>query len=259
MGDTIVLDLQGKFGTLTINRDERRNALDNDTIERFLAALQTVRRSSLVALCVTGAGNRSFCAGSDLKALASYNASEAEYHTHLFQLLTETLDELPCATIAAIEGACLGGGLEIALACDVRIAAQNARFGFPEITVGALPTGGGTVRAPRAIGLSRAREMMIFGEPVDAVKAEAIGLVSKLVDAGSALQHAQEKAAVLAEKTDADAIKLLKAMLVTGAGLPARAGQMMAYLADVALVRSEHFKSGVASFGAPEQKPQSKP
>lgn len=247
MNGTIVVDVAGEYGTLTINRNERRNSLDNDAIEEFLKALEEIRRSSVVALCITGAGDRAFCAGSDLKALAAYTPEDAEHHTFLYQKLTEVLDELPCATIAAIEGACLGGGLEIALACDYRIASENARFGFPEITVGALPTGGGTVRAPRAIGLARSRELMIFGEAISATEALSIGLVSKVVPPGVAIMQAQERAKTLAGKTNREAVKLLKAMLVSGAGLPARAGQMMAYLSDVALVRSNAFMKGAGA------------
>lgn len=247
MSGPILLQLDGKVAILEINRPDRRNALDNVALEQFLAALEQVRRSLVVALCVTSAGDRAFCAGSDLKALAAYTAEEAEYHTHLFQKLTETLDELPCATIAAIEGACLGGGLEVALACDYRIATATSRFGFPEITVGALPTGGGTIRAPRAIGLSRSREMMLFGQPVDAARAHEIGLISEVME-GDVRTAASARAEELAGRTSREAVKLLKAMLVTGAGLPARQGQMLAYLADVALVRSDTFKAGVTGF-----------
>jgi len=244
----IALELDENVGVLTIQRPERRNALDNDALHEFLNALELVRRSAVVGLVVTGAGDKAFCAGSDLKALAGYSPEDAEYHTHLFQRLTETLDELPCATIAAIEGACLGGGLEVALACDLRMAAETARFGFPEITVGALPTGGGTVRAPRVIGLARTREMMLFGEAIDATKALAYGLISAVCAPDAVRTVAREKASTLAARTERDAVKLLKAMLVTGAGLPAHSGQMLAYLSDVALVRSASFKKGVGDW-----------
>lgn len=241
MKTPIKLELHEKLGVLTIDRNERRNSLDNEAIDAFLSALDKVRRSSVIALVVTGDGDQSFCAGSDLKALASYAAEDAVHHTYLFQTLTETIDELPCATIAAIEGACLGGGLEIALSCDYRIASDASRFGFPEITVGVLPTGGGTVRAPRVIGLGRAREMMLFGEPITAQQALNIGLVSTLMPTGEVRPAAHARAKTLAETTSRDAISLLKAMLVTGAGTSPRVGQMMALLGDVALTRSRNF------------------
>lgn len=240
MQSPIDLQMQDKVAVLTISRNERRNSLDNDAIEAFLAALNRVRRSGVVALVIMAEGDRSFCAGSDLKALKSYSEEEVAHHTHLFQLLTETIDELPCATIAAVEGACLGGGLEIALACDSRIAAAGARFGFPEITVGVLPTGGGTIRAPRAIGLARSRDMMLFGEPMDAVEAQRIGLISSIAQS-DVRAEALARAQLLASRTHREAVMLLKAMLVTGAGAAPRVGATLAYMGDVALSRSPHF------------------
>lgn len=247
----IELAVEGKVAFVTIRREARRNSMDNAAIEEFLEVLEAVRRSDVVSLVLTGEGERAFCAGSDIKALAAYTTSEAEYHTHLFQRVVETLDELPCVTIAAIEGACLGGGLELALACDWRVAAENSTFGFPEITVGALPTGGGTVRAPRAIGLSRSRELMLFGEPVDARQALSIGLVSALAARGETRGRARERAQALASRTNRDSVKLLKAILVSGAGASVKAGQALAYLADVSLVRSASFKEGVSGWSAP--------
>ncbi|MGE0239099.1 MAG: enoyl-CoA hydratase/isomerase family protein [Parvibaculaceae bacterium] len=248
METPIILDIDGKIARIVIDREARRNALDNGALELFLDVLAKVRKSDAVCLILTGRGDRAFCAGSDLKALAAYTPREAEHHTYLFQTLTETLDELPCATIAAIEGACLGGGLEIALACDLRAAGETARFGFPEILVGALPTGGGTMRAPRAIGLTRAREMLIFGEPVDAATALDYGLISAVTAQGAALAHAEAKAHKLAERVDREAVALLKTVLMHGATAATRTGQALAFLADVALVRTSAFKSGVANF-----------
>lgn len=248
MTKVVELDIANGVADLRINRPQRRNALDNEAIECFLACLAQIRRSQAVAVVISGEGPKAFCAGSDLKALAAYSVQDAEFHTYLFQTLTEAVDELPCATIAAIEGACLGGGLEIALGCDYRIAADNARLGFPEITVGALPTAGGTVRAPRAIGLARTREMMLFGEPVEPKTALQWGLISEVVHAGSAKEVAMNKAATLVEKTNRDAVMLLKAMLVSGAGLAARPGNSLAYLGDFALVRSESFRKGVGEW-----------
>lgn len=243
MSNRIALEISDKTGWLVIQREERRNALDNEAILEFLAALEAVRKSTIVALCIAGSGEKAFCAGSDLKALATYSPDEAEYHTRLFQTLTETLDELPCATVAAINGACLGGGLEIALACDLRLASPQARFGFPELGAGALPTGGGTIRAPRAIGLARTREMMLWGEALDSETALRYGLISEIC-AKPPREVAQERATKLAGRVNRESVKLIKALLVSGADAPARAAQMMAYLADVALVRTNSFLSG---------------
>ncbi len=175
--DGIRLVRDGPVAELTIEREARRNSLDNPALEAIIAATRQIARSDIAVCVVASEGTKAFCAGSDLKALVGYDLSEKVLHTRLFQEAMTAVDELPCATIAAIEGFCLGGGLELALGCDLRIASEKSVFGFPEITVGALPTGGATLRAPRAVGMARAREMMIFAERMSAQEAEDRGLV----------------------------------------------------------------------------------
>jgi enoyl-CoA hydratase/carnithine racemase len=246
----ISLVIEEKVAFVTIERDHRRNSLDNVAIEQFLGILSEVERSDVVAMVLTGQGSRAFCAGSDIKALASYSPEEAELHTRLFQTLAESIDELPCATIAAIDGACLGGGLELALCCDLRLATEESIFGFPEITVGALPTGGGTVRAPRAIGLSRTRELMLFGTKLAASTAREYGLISEVIASGDVRATARERAVTLAASSNRMSVQLLKAILVSGAGASTRVGHTLAYLADVSLVRSSNFKDGVSGWSS---------
>lgn len=249
MNDSVQLQLEGRVATVTIAREARRNSVDNKTLEQLLEILSSVQQQEISALVLTGEGTKAFCAGSDLKALADYSYAEAKYHTKLFLECTETLEEMHCATIAAIEGFCFGGGLEIALACDTRIASKESVFGFPEITVGALPTGGGTVSAPRAIGLARAREMLVFGDRVDAATALNWGLVGSLVEPGTAFSTAIEKARDYAERIEPSSIALLKQILIGGYGAPGRTGRTMAYMADSVLLQRDSFKDGISSFG----------
>jgi enoyl-CoA hydratase/carnithine racemase len=246
--ESVLCHIDGRVATITIAREQRRNSVDNAALEQLIAHLDTVQRSGVSIVVLAGQGTKAFCAGSDLKALAAYSEEDARWHTQLFLRCTEKLDELPCATIAAIEGFCLGGGLEIALACDMRLASTDSTFGFPEILVGALPSGGGTVRAPRAIGLNRAREMLIFGGKIDAQKALDWGLVSDIVPAGEAVARAMEMAKAYAEKVDPASVALLKHVITSGVGASTRTGQTLAYLADFALVQRESFKSGVSGF-----------
>lgn len=246
----IELEINGRVATLTIVREQRRNSLDNPALEQMLKHLDEIRRAAVSVLIVSGEGVKAFCAGSDLKALAAYSEEDARRHTQLFQDVMERVDELPCATIAAIEGFCLGGGLELALCCDYRIASSDSFFGFPEITVGALPTGGGTVRAPRAIGFTRAREMLVFGGRLAADKALSWGLISEIVSAGNTRESALAMARPYAEKVDPTSVALLKHILVGGYGTSTRAGHTLAYLADFALVQRESFKAGVSGFSA---------
>jgi enoyl-CoA hydratase/carnithine racemase len=244
--DSVRCEIASGVATITIARQARRNALDNPALQQFIGHLERLRDVDISALVLTGEGLKAFCAGSDLKALSEYRVEEALLHTRLFLRCTELLDEQPCATIAAIEGFCFGGGLEIALACDARIASVQSLFGFPEITVGALPTGGGTVSAARAIGLARAREMLVFGERIDAATALSWGLISQTAEPGATLSAASEKARRYAERVGARSISLLKQILISGQGAPGQTGRALAYLADQQLIRTEAFKDGIS-------------
>jgi enoyl-CoA hydratase len=237
--DSIHHGVNGKVAQIVIDREPRRNALDNNALLDLVKILKEIKTKSVSALVISGKGTVSFCAGSDLKALAAYSYAEAIYHTELFLQCTEILEQMPCATIAAIEGFCLGGGLEIALACDSRLCSSNATLGFPEITVGALPTGGGTVSAPRAIGWGRAREMLVFGDRIDATTAHSWGLVSTLVSPGTAVSSAIAKATSYADKVDPQSVALLRQVLVAGMGSQDATGRMFAKMADAVLLDRE--------------------
>lgn len=245
----IRLTRESGLAELTIERDARRNSLDNPALEAMISAIGLLSSLDVSVCIIASEGNRAFCAGSDLKALVDYDMKEKVYHTRLFQKAMTAVDEAPCATIAAIEGFCLGGGLELALGCDRRIASEEAVFGFPEITVGALPTGGGTLRAPRAIGLARAREMLIFAERMDAQKAQEIGLVSQTCVPGSARSTALEIGHDYASKVTPQSVALLKDLLHSGYATPERATGSLAALADQILLASEesHQKMDAAS------------
>lgn len=228
----IRLTRDGGLAELTIDRDSRRNSLDNPALEAMIAAVGLLPSLEVSVCVVSSEGTRLFCAGSDLKALVDYDLKEKVRHTRLFQKAMAAVDEAPCATIAAIEGFCLGGGLELALGCDRRIASEEAVFGFPEITAGAPPTGGGTLRAPRAIGLARARYMLIFAERIDATTAKGIGLISQTCAAGRARATAREIGQDYATRVDCQSIALLKDLLHNGYSTPERSTRSLTVLAD---------------------------
>lgn len=252
----VALERSDRVAIVTITRESRRNSVDNEALESLIAIFVQLRREPVSILIIRGAGDKAFCAGSDLKALAEYSYDEAVRHTQLFLECTQSLEELPCATIAAIEGFCFGGGLEIALACDARMASSSSQFGFPEITVGALPTGGGTVSAPRAIGLARARELMVFGERIDAQLALQWGLVGSLSAPGTVFDAARKRAEGYASKVEPGSISLLKQILLGSNEASARTGRAMAVLADSILLQRESFKAGVGSFAQPRSTKQ---
>lgn len=243
----IDVEILGAVAVVTINREQRRNSVDNEALEQLIAAFEGFRRQDLTVVILRGKGTKAFCAGSDLKAVAEYSEKETQHHTYLLQKCCETIDECPVTTIAAIEGYCLGGGLEMALACDYRLVSEDSQFGFPEITFHVLPTGGATVRLPRAIGLSRAREMLLFGFRINAEKAMAWNLVSEIVPAGTTYDKALEMAQAYAKSVRPLSVALMKRLLVDAYGTHARVGHSMAYIVDVALSQRQDFKDGVES------------
>ncbi len=243
----IVVEVKDRVASVTIDREERRNALDSEALQAIIDAFEGFRLKDVTAVVIAGRGTKAFSAGGDLKATHAFSTREAQHHSYLWQKCTETVDEAPYATIAAIEGYCLGGGLELALTCDYRIASSAAQFGFPEITFNAVPTGGGTLRAPRAIGLNRAREMLLFGGRIDAKKALDWGLVSELVEPTAAYASAMAMAEAYAAKVDPVAVATLKQVLIAGYGGGTRPGHAMAYLADSVMMLQPSFKDGVAA------------
>jgi len=246
----IVSTISGRVATLVIDREARRNALDNAALEALITAFERLRLEDVSVVVLTGTGERAFCAGSDLKALAGYGEREVAYHTHLFQACADTIDNFPAATIAAIEGFCLGGGLEVALACDYRIASREATFGFPEVLLNAIPSGGGTIRAARAMGLMRAREMLLFGRKIDAARAEQLNLVSELAEPGTALAMAQAMAQDYAARVAPLTVAMLKGAVMASAEASARASNVLAYMADMAVSRSDAYAAGIGGFAS---------
>lgn len=182
---TICFEVQESVALLTLNRPEKLNALSQRMAVEMWDALTRLGEASV--LVVTGKG-RAFSSGGDIAEYAEGVGPQEADPTMLDVL--DRLAELPIPTLAAIEGHCLGGGLELALCCDLRVAGETAQLGLPEVHRGLLPGGGGTQRLPRLIGLARAKEMMLLGDPIDARTAERWGLVNRVVPAGSALDEA---------------------------------------------------------------------
>lgn len=235
----IRLACDGNAALLTIEREARRNSLDNSALESLMSALDVLPSLQIAVCVIASEGTKAFCAGSDLKALLSYSLDEKVRHTRLFLRAMTAVEEAPCATIAAIEGFCLGGGLELALACDRRVASEQSVFGFPEIGVGALPTGGGTLRAPRAIGLARARDMLMFGERIDARTALEWGLVGHLCPAGEVRATAWAMAHDYASRVNFRSVSLLKQLIQNGFSSAERATNAVAMLSDEILLATE--------------------
>lgn len=236
------------LATLVVDRPPL-NALSYQAKEEIAACLEEIAADATVrCLIVYGAGGRAFSVGSDIKEFPKVAARrlgrERAAHEHG---VYNRLDFFPIPTIAAIEGHCLGGGLELALACDLRVASETSRLGLPEVKLGVFPAGGGTERLPRLIGEARARELIYTGQPVDAAEAWRIGLVNRVPPAGQALTAAQELGRTIAARP-AVTLRTVKAVMDRGLAMDLLQAQQVAIDAVGELFQSEAVQEGVTAF-----------
>jgi len=182
-GETILLAFEGPLAILTLNRPEKLNALTPEMLEGIVRALDSVEeRPECRALVVAASGERAFCVGADVKLWSALEPIEMWRNwTRRGQRVFDRLASLRQPSIAAIEGLALGGGLELAMACDLRVASTNAGFGMPEVSIATLPGWGGSHRLAGLVGIGRAKQMILTGERIDAETASAWGLVNEIV------------------------------------------------------------------------------
>ncbi|HEY3997875.1 MAG TPA: enoyl-CoA hydratase-related protein [Candidatus Xenobia bacterium] len=179
----LLVERHGAAATIVINRPEVLNALNHETMEELMVAFDGEDRDPAVrGVIVTGSGEKSFVSGADINELKNLSPIQGLDKTRHGQALLRRLEAMRKPTIAAVNGFALGGGLELALACDIRLAAPKARLGLPEVKLGVLPGFGGTQRLPRLIGRGAALELICTGDIIDAAEALRIGLVNKVVD-----------------------------------------------------------------------------
>ena len=182
MYNTLIYEKKDTIGILTINRPEKMNALSTELTNELQQVLVEIEEDKdLRVLVITGAGEKAFVAGADINELVDRDALIGRRVSRFRQELFSRIENLPIPVIAAVNGYALGGGLELALACNIRLSTENAKFGAPEVKLGIIPGDGGTQRLPRLVGLGRAMEMVITGDFVDAQEAHRIGLVNKVV------------------------------------------------------------------------------
>ncbi len=197
--ETLRLDREGAVALLTIDRRAVLNALSRATIDELRRAMLELKRDDTVrAIVVTGAGEKAFAAGADIQELERLSAAEAETYALEGQHVFELIEHLGKPVVAAVNGFALGGGCELAMACTLRVAADTARFGQPEVKLGVTPGFAGTQRLPRLIGRGRALDLLLTGRMVDATEALAIGLVNRVVPAAALVDEAKKLAASLA-------------------------------------------------------------
>jgi enoyl-CoA hydratase len=199
--DNVLIERDGSVLNLTLNRPKVLNALNVETLDALSRAIDAARGDAGVrVIVITGAGDRSFVAGADINELAAQTPVDGREHARRGQALFDRIERLGKPVIAAINGFALGGGCELAMACTIRLAADTARLGQPEINLGLIPGYAGSQRLPRLVGRGRALELLLTGNPVTADEAWRIGLVNKVVPAADLMAEARGLAQALAAK-----------------------------------------------------------
>ena len=199
MYQSIIYRKEGAVAVVQINRPQKKNSLNTELRHEMEAVLKEIANDRAIRAVVLTGGEEIFCAGADISEIEGTASAEDAYtHAREFQILFDQLETLPQPVVAAVSGYALGGGCELALACDFRIVSETARFGLPEIKIGAFPGGGGTQRLPRLIGTAKAKEMILLGDPINAQEALSAGVVNKVVAKEKMLSEAQQLAARLA-------------------------------------------------------------
>jgi enoyl-CoA hydratase/carnithine racemase len=244
--ETLTVEVDDRLAVVTVDRPEVRNALSRQVLAELRDVLADLRERDDVGLVAfTGAGDKAFVAGADISQLRHY-----DLHTGLAAEMQRTFDVVetfPKPTVAAVNGFALGGGCELAMACDIRIASENARFGLPETTLSVLPGAGGTQRLARLVGTGRAIEMILTGRFVDAAEAHAIGLVTAVVPADGLAGELRRLADQILAKGPL-AVRLAKLVVRAGMDADQRTGQVIEQLAQALLYTTADKAEGTSAF-----------
>lgn len=246
--DQVVLtDIAGRVATVTINRPAKLNALNGPVRCQFVGALNELKRNAEVrVVIVTGAGEKAFIAGADIAEFEGRSPMEQFRVMKTFGLF-DAADQFPKPIIAAINGFCLGGGCELAMACDIRIASEKAKLGQPEINLGILPGGGGTQRLPRLVGLGNAFKLLYSGEMISAAEALRVGLVDEVLPPEQLMERARALAGTIAQKSPV-ALQLIKEAVRASVRMPLDEGVRLEQTLFGIAFSSEDKVEGVRAF-----------
>lgn len=227
------------------------NVLSQEVFHQLDEACEAITADpEVIVVIVTGAGERAFMAGADIKEFpGSMKLTPADMEAHTLQghATFNKLDFLSKPTIAAVNGLAFGGGCELAMTCDIRIAEEQALFGLPEIKLGLFPGGGGTQRLPRLVGESKAKELMFTGDPISAQEAKLIGLVNQVVPQGEAMKAARKMAQTIAQRS-LPALRFIKEAVDQGLELPIEEGVKIEAKLFAKVFQTEDVREGVAAF-----------
>jgi enoyl-CoA hydratase len=247
----VIVEKLDNVGRITINRPDQLNAISRRTLEEMEHALKEFRNDQTIRVIIlTGAGEKAFCAGADLKGGIFTPETDSVRGARLARMgqeFTEMIEKYEKPVIAAVNGLALGGGCEIALACDMIVASENAQFGQPEINIGLIPGWGGTQRLPRLIGRNRAKELIFTGDRLTAKQAEQIGMVSRVVPPNRLQETALELARKMTSKSPV-MLKLAKQAINRGIEMDLNSGLAEEVRAFRVCFTTQDFKEGLTAF-----------
>lgn len=247
MGEMVQWEQREKIAIVILNRPEAANALSKQLLSELKQLLQTIKgQKDIQTVIITGSGPF-FCAGADLKERKGMDEEEVKQAVQQIRSIINEVENVPQPTIAAINGAAMGGGLELALACDIRIAAQDAKLGLTETSLGIIPGAGGTQRLPRLIGKGRAKELIFAARKISGAEAETLGLVEYAVEAEQVLEKALELAKEFVENAP---LSLRQAKIAVNKGMETdiMTGLKIEELAYNALLNSSDRIEGLKAF-----------
>lgn len=255
--EEVLVTVEEGIATATLDRPDRYNALGVRIVNELNDMLDEIERDSEArVLILTGAGERAFCSGVDLKERREMDADGRWAHNRALNEFAERLAKLQIPTIAAINGLALGGGFEITLACDFRVAAEHAELGLPEVGIGIIPGAGGTQRLPRLIGPTRAKDLIFTARRIDAAEALEMGILSRIVPANQLTDAAKEIAGAIAQNSPL-AVAYAKASIDVGLETSIEQGLRFETAAIRTTLASEDYREGLAAFA--EKRPSEFP
>ena len=246
--ENLLLERDGAVAIVTLNRPKVLNALNNQTLAELSACMASLKADEGVrAIILTGSGEKSFVAGADINELATQSPVEGQTHARRGQLILDAIEQLGKPVIAAINGFALGGGCELAMACTIRLAADSARFGQPELNLGLMPGYAGSQRLPRLVGKGIAMEMLLTGDMVGAQRAYEIGLVNRVVPAAELMTEARALAQTLAAKAPI-AVGFIIDAVNQGLEAPFAVGEYLETSLFGTIASSEDMREGTKAF-----------
>lgn len=215
----LIVEVKDYYEIITINRPEFLNALNAETMDELETEIDIIAKNPQIrTLILTGSGEKAFVAGADINEVKNLSCAGAEIFSGRGHKLFNKIENLAIPVIAAVNGFALGGGCELALACDIRIASTNAKFGLPEVNLGVIPGYGGTQRLPRLVGKAKAMELTLTGDIINAEEALGIGLVNKVVNPGRLINEAVDLAQKIIQKAP-QAVRMAKESINKGLNL----------------------------------------